>query len=88
VLPPFIHASLLQALPAFNRRLNGFADPGAVLTGVETRSSAPLRILRNEQLESGIAGLYPAGEGSGYAGGIMSAAIDGLRCAEALLLSI
>lgn len=88
VLPPFVHASLLQALPVFGRRLAGFADPDAVLTGVETRSSAPLRILRNDQLESGIAGLYPAGEGSGYAGGIMSAAIDGLRCAEALLLSV
>ncbi|MDW7657491.1 MAG: FAD-binding protein [Bacillota bacterium] len=87
VLPPFIHTSLVQALPLLNRRLNGFADPGAVLTGVETRSSAPLRILRNEQMVSGIAGLYPAGEGSGYAGGIMSAAIDGLRCAEALLFT-
>lgn len=86
VLPSFVRQSLVQALPVFDRRLRGFADPGAVLTGVETRSSSPLRILRDTQLESGLPGLYPAGEGAGYAGGIMSAALDGLRCAEALLL--
>ena len=69
-----------------SRKLRGFADADAVLTGVETRSSSPVRILRGENCCAlGIAGLYPAGEGAGYAGGILSAAVDGLRCAEALM---
>ncbi|MCK9251361.1 MAG: FAD-binding protein [Eubacteriales bacterium] len=84
VLPPFVRSSLRQALPLLDRRLHGFADHGAVLTAVETRSSSPVRMRRNEALQSNLAGIYPAGEGAGYAGGIMSAAIDGLRCAEAL----
>lgn len=85
VLPPFVSQSLTQALPHFNRRMRGFVCREATLIGVETRTSAPLRILRNEQCESvSHAGLYPAGEGAGYAGGIMSAAVDGLRVAEKL----
>jgi hypothetical protein len=84
-LPDFVAASLRQALPLLDRRLNGFAAADAVLTGVETRSSSPVRILRDERCQAGISGLYPAGEGSGYAGGIISAAVDGLRCAESLL---
>ena len=68
-----------------DRRLKGFNDPDAVLTGVETRSSSPVRILRNEQRESNISGIYPVGEGAGYAGGITSAAIDGLRTAMAIV---
>ena len=72
-------------MPFFERRLPGFARPDAVLTGVETRSSSPLRIVRDEGLESNIRGLYPAGEGAGYAGGIMSSAVDGLRAAEAII---
>ncbi|MBE9486984.1 MAG: NAD(P)/FAD-dependent oxidoreductase [Chloroflexi bacterium] len=85
-LPGFVVAELRQALPIFNRRMRGFVGSEAILTGVETRTSAPLRILRNAQHESvSHPGLYPAGEGAGYAGGIMSAAIDGLKVAESLL---
>lgn len=86
-LPQFVADSLRQAVPLFNRKLHCFADPAAVLTGVETRSSSPVRITRDSQtLEaSGIAGLYPCGEGAGYAGGIMSAAQDGMRVAQVLI---
>ena len=68
----------------FDRKLHGFAAPDAVLTGVETRSSSPVRILRDARLQSALAGLYPCGEGAGYAGGIVSAAVDGIRVAEAV----
>lgn len=83
-LPDFVSASLREALPLLDRRLAGFAHPAAVLTGVETRSSSPVRILRDSRLEASVGGVYPCGEGAGYAGGILSAAVDGLRCAEAL----
>ena len=76
--------TLRRALPHFGRRLPGFASPDALLTGVETRSSSPVRIVRNELFQSSLPGLYPAGEGAGYAGGIMSSAVDGIRVAEAL----
>jgi uncharacterized FAD-dependent dehydrogenase len=76
---------LCQALLAFEKQLPGFARKDAVLTGVETRSSSPVRIVRNDDLESNVQGLYPAGEGAGYAGGIMSSAVDGMRAAEALI---
>ncbi len=67
-------------------KLEGFADGDALLTGVETRSSSPVRILRNESMQSSnVKGLYPCGEGAGYAGGIISAAVDGIKCAEAVL---
>ena len=73
-------------MPDFGRKIKGFDHPGAVLTGVETRTSAPLRILRGENRESvNIAGLYPIGEGAGYAGGIMSAALDGQNTAQAII---
>ena len=89
VLPEKITRALAQALPRLDGNLKGFSNPDAVLTGPETRSSSPVRILRNEQKQSpALAGLYPAGEGAGYAGGIMSAAIDGMMCAEALLESL
>ena len=82
-LPAFAVSGMREALAAFDRRLPGFAGPDAVLTGVETRSSSPVRILRNaETCESAVRGLFPAGEGAGYAGGILSAAVDGIRCAE------
>jgi uncharacterized FAD-dependent dehydrogenase len=75
-----------KAMPVFGSRLAGFDAPDAVLTGVETRSSSPVRILRDEEtLQSTVNGLYPAGEGAGYAGGITSAAVDGIRIAEAIL---
>ena len=79
---------LENALPHFDRKIPGFADPGAVMTGVETRSSAPCRILRNREsfVSLGADGLYPIGEGAGYAGGIMSAAVDGRNAALAFLL--
>ena len=77
-LPGFVTDNLRAALPALGRRLRGFDWPDALLTAPETRSSAPLRMLRNEQRESPIAGLFPLGEGAGYAGGIVSAAVDGL----------
>ena len=85
VLPGFALQGLRAAIPMLGRRLKGFDHPDAVLTGIEARSSSPVRIPRGETLESNIAGLYPAGEGAGYAGGIMSAAVDGLRVAEALV---
>ena len=85
VLPPRITRVLEQAIPALGQRLQGFDDPEAVLTAPETRSSSPVRILRGPDCRSSVAGLYPCGEGAGYAGGITSAAVDGMRCAEALL---
>ena len=85
-LPEFVTASMRQALPLLGKRLSGFDNGDAVLTAPETRSSSPVRILRNEKLQSPLAaGLFPCGEGAGYAGGIVSAAVDGIRCAEALL---
>jgi uncharacterized FAD-dependent dehydrogenase len=75
-----------EAVPYFDRRLKGFALADAVLTGVETRTSSPVRILRGATLEAVDAGgLYPAGEGAGYAGGIVSAAVDGIRIAEQII---
>lgn len=85
-LPDFVCDSIQMALPLFARKLPVFADPQAVMTGVETRSSSPVRIRRDASLQcEGVKGLYPCGEGAGYAGGIMSAAVDGLRCAEAVI---
>ena len=83
-LPGYVTDTLRQALPLMDRKLHGFAAPDAVLTGVETRSSSPVRILRDARLQSALAGLYPCGEGAGYAGGIVSAAVDGIRVAEAV----
>ena len=84
-LPDYVTQTLREALPLLERKVHGFAAPEAVLTGVETRSSSPVRVLRGESLQSvGLAGLYPCGEGCGYAGGIMSAAVDGIRAAEAV----
>ena len=82
VLPEKICSVLLEAIPALDRKLPGFADPDAVLTAPETRSSSPVRILRDASCRSPVIGLYPCGEGAGYAGGITSAAVDGIRCAE------
>ena len=84
-LPECITGPLGQALPELDKKLPGFADPDAVLTAPETRSSSPVRILRDETRQSAIRGLYPTGEGAGYAGGIMSAAVDGILTAEAIL---
>ena len=83
-LPQAVADTLRGALPLMDRKLRGFACPDGVLTGVETRSSSPVRILRDETLQSALRGLYPCGEGAGYAGGIVSAAVDGIRVAEAI----
>ncbi len=85
VLPSFAVNGLREAIPVFDRRLKGFANPDAVMTAVESRSSCPVRLPRDERYESNILGLFPCGEGAGYAGGIMSAAADGMRVAEALM---
>ena len=83
-LPHYVTDTLRGALPVFDRKLHGFAAPDSLLTGVETRSSSPVRILRGEDCQSAVRGLYPCGEGAGYAGGITSAAVDGIRVAEAV----
>ena len=88
VLPEKLTRSIAEALPGLDGNLAGFADEDAVLTAPETRSSSPIRILRNESKESVLTGLYPCGEGAGYAGGIMSAAIDGMVCAEAVIAAL
>jgi uncharacterized protein len=89
ILPDYAIAALREALPAFERQIKGFAMPDAVLTGVETRTSSPLRITRGRDFQSlNVRGLYPAGEGAGYAGGIMSAGVDGIEVAEALARSM
>lgn len=95
-LPTFVSHALEQGLPALDRKLHGFAHPQAVMCGVEARSSAPVRLLRDESFcalaidEAALRfeGLYPTGEGAGYAGGIMSAAVDGLRVAEAIVENV
>ncbi|MCF8198661.1 MAG: NAD(P)/FAD-dependent oxidoreductase [Sulfuritalea sp.] len=87
-LPDYVVAALRESLPAFGKQIAGFAMDDALLTGVETRTSSPIRITRNEQFQSlNTRGLFPAGEGAGYAGGILSAAIDGIKVAEAVALS-
>ena len=88
-LPDYAIAAIREALPAFDRQIRGFALHDAVLTGVETRTSSPVRIKRDERLQSlNTTGLYPAGEGAGYAGGILSAAVDGIKVAEAVARDI
>jgi uncharacterized FAD-dependent dehydrogenase len=88
-LPNFAIEALREALPAFTRKIEGYAMDDAMLTGVETRTSSPLRLQRCESMESSnTPGLYPAGEGAGFAGGILSAAIDGIRVAEAVALTL
>ena len=85
ILPEFLNEDIAGGIRAFGRKIRGFDRPDAILSGIESRSSSPVRILRDNGLEASIPGLYPAGEGAGYAGGIMSAAMDGLRAAEAII---
>jgi uncharacterized FAD-dependent dehydrogenase len=88
-LPDYILASIAEALPEFEKRIHGFIQDDAVVTGVETRTSSPVRILRGDDYQSvSIRGLYPIGEGSGYAGGILSSAIDGIKAAEAIIKNV
>ncbi|HAB66259.1 MAG TPA: hypothetical protein DCE23_02725 [Firmicutes bacterium] len=85
ILPSFISKTLRDGIISFNHRIKGFANPDAILTGVETRSSSPITIPRNEKLMSNIAYIYPCGEGAGYAGGITSAAVDGIKVAISII---
>ena len=85
LFPEKITKTLEQAIPELDAALHGFASPDALMTAPETRSSSPIRILRGENRQSSVAGLYPCGEGAGYAGGILSAAVDGMLCAEAII---
>lgn len=86
ILPTFVTQSLREAIPLIERRLKGFSHPDAVMTAVESRSSSPIRIIRGEDMQSvSLKGLYPCGEGAGYAGGIVSAAVDGIKVAEKII---
>lgn len=88
-LPNFITDSMRQGIQLMNRKLRGFSFPDALLTAVETRSSSPVRVLRGENFQSPLAqGLFPCGEGAGYAGGIISAAVDGIKCAEQVIIDM
>jgi len=83
VLPPYVISTLREGIAVFNKRLRGFISSDAILIGIESRTSSPVRIVRDGHYESiGLQGLYPAGEGAGYAGGIMSSAIDGVKIAD------
>ena len=87
LLPDFVVKGIKQSAPVFGRKLKGFCEGDALLTAVETRTSSPVRILRNDKYQSvSVKGLFPAGEGAGYAGGIVSAAVDGIRVAEQVAL--
>jgi uncharacterized protein len=89
LLPDYAIAAIREALPAFDRQIHGFAMDDALLTGIETRTSSPIRIKRGDDRQSvNVRGLYPAGEGAGYAGGILSAGVDGIKTAEAVALHI
>ena len=86
LLPGELAADLRDGITAFGRKLRAYQAPDAVLTGLETRTSSPVRLLRGDNFQcAGLTGLYPCGEGAGYAGGIMTAAVDGVRCAAALM---
>ena len=85
ILPEIVAASIEEGIRCFDQKLQGFADPDALLSGVESRTSSPVRISRDPStMEGSVKGLYPCGEGAGYAGGITSAAMDGIRMAEAV----
>ena len=85
ILPDELSEAFVEGMEAFGRKIKGFDRPDAILAGVESRTSSPVRIPRGETLESSVKGLYPCGEGAGYAGGITSAAMDGLKVAEELI---
>ena len=82
ILPEECNRAFVEGMDSFDRQIHGFASPAVILTGVESRTSSPVRIERDEELQSAIRGCYPCGEGAGYAGGITSAAMDGIRVAE------
>lgn len=86
-LPPYVNNAIIEGMNEFGKQIPGFSHPETLLSGVETRTSSPLRIVRDENFQCNIKGIYPCGEGAGYAGGITSAAIDGIKVAEAILQS-
>ena len=88
IMPEFVSETLKGAFLEFDKKMKGFNQSDAILTGLETRSSAPVRIIRNEDGQANIKGVYPAGEGAGYAGGIMSSAVDGIKCAEKICYAL
>ena len=85
IMPNFVSQTLKNGIKYFDTKLHGFANPDSILTGMETRSSSPVKILRDENMVSNISGIYPCGEGAGYAGGIMSAAVDGIKVATSII---
>ena len=85
-LPAFAAEAIIEAMPYLGKKLKGFDSEDAIMTAVETRSSSPVRIRRGEDMQTSVTGIYPAGEGPGYAGGIMSAAVDGIKAAERIFL--
>ena len=85
ILPDFVTETLKEGILYFDKKIKGFANPDNILTGIETRSSSPVTIKRDEKFMSNVKGLYPCGEGAGYAGGIMSAAVDGIKVATAII---
>ena len=85
IMPEFVSKTLKDGIKYFDTKLHGFANPDSILTGMETRSSSPVRIIRNENFVSNVNGIYPCGEGAGYAGGIMTAAVDGIKCAISVI---
>ena len=88
ILPEFVSTTLKEGILYFDKKLKGFANPDSILTGVETRSSSPVKIPRNINCISNVDGIYPCGEGAGYAGGIMSAAVDGIHTSLSILRTI
>ena len=84
IMPEPLNLALIEAMEGFGHMIHGFDRPDAVFAGIESRTSSPVRIWRDEQFESEVRGLYPCGEGAGYAGGITSAAMDGVKVAEAI----
>lgn len=84
-MPEFMRDAIIEGIQAFEQKIPGFANKDTLLSGVESRTSSPVRIERNDAFMSNIDGIYPCGEGAGYAGGIMSAAMDGMKVAEAVI---
>ena len=82
VLPEYISSSIKEAMPEFDKKISGFAGEDTILLAIESRTSSPIKIIRDENMQANIRGLFPCGEGAGYAGGITSAAMDGLKVAE------
>ena len=84
ILPKYITKSLIEGIENFNKKIKGFSDDDTILAAIESRTSSPIKMIRDENLESNIKGIYPCGEGAGYAGGIITSAIDGIKVAESI----